>query len=101
MEQARTNGETAASCHAQGGGDLEPYRLLVDAQRQVVELTRQCEQIKRECERLREQVATGPGVPADKSSTRQKVIRASARVFRAMERGVTIRHKNPRNPELL
>lgn len=37
--------------------DLEPYRRLVELQKQMIELAQQHEQSRRECEALRTQVA--------------------------------------------
>jgi hypothetical protein len=37
--------------------DLEPYRRLVDLQKQMIELAQQHEQSRRECEALRVQMA--------------------------------------------
>ena len=38
------------------GDNLEPYRRMVEMQRQIIELVKKHEQTKRECEQLHEQV---------------------------------------------
>jgi hypothetical protein len=43
--------------HGPAGDNLEPYRRMVEMQRQIIELVKQHEQSKHECEQLREQVA--------------------------------------------
>jgi hypothetical protein len=39
------------------GNNLEPYRRLVELQKQMIELSQQHEQSRRECEALRTQIA--------------------------------------------
>jgi hypothetical protein len=85
--------------------DLEPYRRLLETQKQVVNLVKQCEQSKLECALLRERLAREgiiPGGPRPRLATRvgkfaarqaRKICYVAARAFRAMETGVTIRYK--------
>jgi len=43
----------------QVGHNLEPYRRLVELQKQMIELAQQHEQARRECEALRAQITSG------------------------------------------
>jgi hypothetical protein len=40
-----------------GADDLEPYRRLIEVQKQLAEMARQHEQARRECDALRERMA--------------------------------------------
>jgi hypothetical protein len=40
-----------------GADDLEPYRRLIEVQKQLAEMARKHEQARRECEALRERMA--------------------------------------------
>jgi len=49
-------GEERPHVAQQVGDDLEPYRRLIEIQKQLVEMSKQHEQTRRECDALREQL---------------------------------------------
>jgi len=50
--------------------DLEPYRRLVELQKQMIEMAQQQEQSKRKCDALREQMAGGTAERSDRRNWR-------------------------------
>ena len=52
-----TQGEEEMQAAKLAGDELEPYRRLIELQRQMIELVRQHEKTKRECSALREQLS--------------------------------------------
>jgi hypothetical protein len=85
--------------HSHPAGDnLDAYRCIVELQKQVIELVKHGEQSRREYELLREQ-AVRDGTGGDsKSGPARRFFGIGARFFRAMETGVTIRHKQKSSP---
>jgi len=64
-------------------GDLEPYRRLVDLQKQMIELAQQHEQSKRKRDALHEQmVSEAADRRHDRRSLRHRLQRSAAKLLR-------------------
>ena len=71
----------------QAGDELEPYRRLLEIQKQLVEMAEQHEQTKRECAALREQVAREMLEPRRWKTDMRRLQRSAARLLRRLSRG--------------
>ena len=80
-------------------GDLEPYRRLVDLQKQMIELAQQHEQSKRKRDALHEQVAQEVAARRNsRDGTRYRLQRSAARLLKRMS-GFARRKPVPARPK--
>jgi hypothetical protein len=81
------NGEGMPHITKRNGDDLEPYRRLVELQKQLIEMARQYEQARHENATLREQVAREALASLRwKGRLRLRVRRSASRLFRRLPR---------------
>jgi len=76
-------GEKTAATAEQVPVDLEPYRRLIEIQKQLVRMAEQHEQSRRECDVLRQQVAREmEALRHVKSGMRHRLRQSASRVFK-------------------
>ena len=81
-------GEETNQTAKQAGPDLEPYRRLIETQKELVRMAKQHEEARLQYEALRDQIARELAAPANgKRTLRHRIRRVASRLFKRPRRG--------------
>jgi hypothetical protein len=84
------NGEGMPQITKQNVDDLEPYRRLVEIQKQLIEMANQHEQGRRACDALREQVTREVMASVRGGGRlRHRISQSASRLFKRLPRNMT------------